>query len=147
MRSGLGEPIAIRTTASNSSSTDTRKEQRTTTDDKTPTFQRQTLHGVFEIQQIVHGLLALPSIDSALYGLSHSPSSTIPNVLSCSSLTGIHRAKLLTTAMSFLVAYTSLARTAPNHGKGKGKGKGENYEERHKAPFKDPSFPDSDEVV
>ncbi|THU92490.1 hypothetical protein K435DRAFT_800427 [Dendrothele bispora CBS 962.96] len=38
--------------------------------------------------------------------------------------------------MSFLVAYISLARTAPHHGKRKGKGRGENYEDRHKAQFK-----------
>ncbi|THU88711.1 hypothetical protein K435DRAFT_803320 [Dendrothele bispora CBS 962.96] len=31
----------------------------------------------------------------------------------------MHRTKLWTTAMSFLVAYTSLASTAPNHEKGK----------------------------
>ncbi|THU88555.1 hypothetical protein K435DRAFT_866189 [Dendrothele bispora CBS 962.96] len=55
-----------------------------------------------------------------------------------SSVDSIHRTKLLTTAMSILVAYTSLARTVPNNGKEKGKGKGENYEERHKAQFKIP---------
>ncbi|THU93950.1 hypothetical protein K435DRAFT_799278 [Dendrothele bispora CBS 962.96] len=55
--------------------------------------------------------------------------------------------KLSPTAKSFLVAYTSLAWTASDHGKGKSKGKGENYEERHKAEFKHvPSVSDSDEV-
>ncbi|THU88696.1 hypothetical protein K435DRAFT_803312 [Dendrothele bispora CBS 962.96] len=46
--------------------------------------------------------------------------------------------------MSFLVAYASLASTAPNHEKEKGKG--ENYEERHKTRLQTPSVPDSDEV-
>ncbi|THU88843.1 hypothetical protein K435DRAFT_916108 [Dendrothele bispora CBS 962.96] len=54
--------------------------------------------------------------------------------------------KLSTTAMSCVVAYTSLARASPNHEKGKSKRKGENYEERHNAQFKNPSVPDSDEV-
>ncbi|THU88556.1 hypothetical protein K435DRAFT_803426 [Dendrothele bispora CBS 962.96] len=44
----------------------------------------------------------------------------------------IHRSKLSTTATSFLVAYASLASTAPNHEKGKGNGKGETYEERYR---------------
>ncbi|THU81893.1 hypothetical protein K435DRAFT_844567 [Dendrothele bispora CBS 962.96] len=56
----------------------------------------------------------------------------------------MHRTKLSTTAISFLVAYTSLASTTPNHEKGKGKG--ENYEERHKTRLQTPSLPDSDEA-
>ncbi|THU82519.1 hypothetical protein K435DRAFT_808232 [Dendrothele bispora CBS 962.96] len=59
---------------------------------------------------------------------------------------GIHRNKFLTTAMSFLVTYTSLGRTAPNQEKGKDKGKGEKQEKRHKTRFENPSVLDSDEV-
>ncbi|THU93961.1 hypothetical protein K435DRAFT_902296 [Dendrothele bispora CBS 962.96] len=48
--------------------------------------------------------------------------------------------------MGFLVAYTSLASTAPNHEKGKGNGKGETYEERYRTRLQTPSVLDSDEV-
>ncbi|THU88549.1 hypothetical protein K435DRAFT_803422 [Dendrothele bispora CBS 962.96] len=59
---------------------------------------------------------------------------------------GIHKTKPSVTAMSFSWYTPHWQGRLRITGKEKGKGKGENYEERHKAQLKNPSFPDSDEV-